>query len=205
MTAFITAAANAVIAIALLGELAAVVANVIARSFFDTAFLWTDEVAKLALSTLAFVGGAAAYGQGHHTHVRVVLNALRPRMRRACLVAADLTVLLTAAVTFYASLFLLDIRWGELTPILQIPAGWVVVPLTAGMALLMVYAAVRLARAPHPTLYAVGPASPACSRSPSRRGPHGCHGLTATVPLWRRWRCSSSPSSAACRSVSHCC
>ena len=176
MTAFITAAANAVIAIALLGELAAVVANVIARSFFDTAFLWTDEVAKLALSTLAFVGGAAAYGQGHHTHVRVVLNALRPRMRRACLVAADLTVLLTAAVTFYASLFLLDIRWGELTPILQIPAGWVVVPLTAGMALLMVYAAVRLARAPRPTLYAVG------------AGFAGVLALAfATRPAWLPW------------------
>ena len=176
MTAFITAAANAVIAIALLGELAAVVANVIARSFFDTAFLWTDEVAKLALSTLAFVGGAAAYGQGHHTYVRVVLNALGPRMRRACLVAADLTVLLTAAVTFYASLFLLDIRWGELTPILQIPAGWVVVPLTASMALLMVYAATRLARAPRPTLYGVG------------AGFAGVLALAfATRPAWLPW------------------
>ena len=46
---FVTAAANAVLAFALLGELATVFANVIARTFFDTAFLWADEIAKLAL------------------------------------------------------------------------------------------------------------------------------------------------------------
>jgi TRAP-type C4-dicarboxylate transport system permease small subunit len=64
---FVTAAANAVLAFALLGELATVFANVIARTFFDTAFLWADEIAKLALSTLAFIGGAIAYAANHHT------------------------------------------------------------------------------------------------------------------------------------------
>ena len=114
MTAVVNALANAVVAIALLGELGAVFANVISRSVFDVAFLWTDEVAKLALSTLAFVGGAVAYAQGHHTFVRAGLNALGPRMRDACLVASDLVVLLIAAVTGYASVFLLDSAWCEL-------------------------------------------------------------------------------------------
>ena len=70
MTAVVNALANGVVAIALIGELGAVFANVISRSIFDTAFLWTDEIAKLALSTLAFIGGAVAYAQGHHTFVR---------------------------------------------------------------------------------------------------------------------------------------
>jgi tripartite ATP-independent transporter DctM subunit len=155
VTAFINALANAVVAIALIGELGAVFANVISRSLFDTAFLWTDEIAKLALSTLAFVGGAAAYAQGHHTFVRVGLNALGPRLRDACLVASDLTVLLIAAVTGYASIFLIEIRWNELTPILQMPAAWIVVPLSASMVLLMFYAAERLLRARRATVLAV--------------------------------------------------
>jgi tripartite ATP-independent transporter DctM subunit len=154
--AAIDAAANAVLAVALVGELGAVFVNVIARTFFAHAFLWTDEVAKLALSTLAFVGGAVAYSRGHHTFVRVVLDALGPRLAGACLVASDLVVLLIAAVTGYVSIFLLEIRWDELTPILQIPAGWVVVPLTASMVLLMVYAVARLVRAPRATVLAVG-------------------------------------------------
>jgi tripartite ATP-independent transporter DctM subunit len=148
VTAVINALANAVVAIALIGELGAVFANVISRSIFDTAFLWTDEVAKLALSTLAFVGGAVAYAQGHHTFVRVGLNALNPRLRDACLVTSDLVVLLIAAVTGYASIFLMEIRWNELTPILQVPAAWIVVPLGASMVLLMFHAARRLLRAP---------------------------------------------------------
>jgi tripartite ATP-independent transporter DctM subunit len=152
----VTALANAVLAIALLGELCAVFVNVIARSFFDTAFLWTDEIAKLALLTLAFIGGAVAYGQGHHTFVRVVLDALGPRLRGACLAASDLVVLLIAAVTGYASVFLLEIRWGELTPILQIPAAAIVVPLSASMLLLVFYAAERLLRAPRATVLTIG-------------------------------------------------
>src|SRR5579859_5329326 len=97
--ALATALANAVLALALLGELAAVFVNVISRSVFDSAFLWTDEIAKLALSTLAFVGGAVAYAERHHTYVQVTLNALAPRHRDACLVVTDFVVLMVAAVT----------------------------------------------------------------------------------------------------------
>src|SRR5215470_19166530 len=154
--AVVDALASAVVAIALIGELGAVFANVISRSVFDTAFLWTDEVAKLALSTLAFVGGALAYGQGHHTFVRVGLNALGPRLRDACLVVSDLTVLLIAAVTGYASVFLIETRWDELTPILQIPAAWIVAPLSASTVLLMFHAAERLSRMRRATVVSVG-------------------------------------------------
>ena len=156
MTTIVNALANAVLAIALIGELGAVFANVISRSIFDTAFLWTDEIAKLALSTLAFIGGAVAYAQGHHTFVRVGLNALGPRLRDACLIASDFAVFLIAAVTGYASIFLIEIRWNELTPILQIPAAWIVMPLSASMVLLMLHAAERLLRAPRATVVSVG-------------------------------------------------
>jgi tripartite ATP-independent transporter DctM subunit len=154
--AVVNALANAVLAIALIGELGAIFANVISRSIFDTAFLWSDEIAKIALSTLAFVGGAVAYTQGHHTFIRVGLDALGPRVREACLAASDLTVLLIAAVTGYASIFLIEIRWNELTPILQIPAAWIVIPLSASMVLLMLHAARRLLRAPRATVILVG-------------------------------------------------
>jgi tripartite ATP-independent transporter DctM subunit len=147
-------AAKAVLVIALLGELTAIFANVIARTFFATAFLWTDEVAKLALSTLAFIGGAVAFAQGQHSFVRFILNALGPRFARICLVVCDAVVLLIAAVTALASISLLESRWGELTPILQIPASCIVAPLTASMLLLIVYSFSRLRTADRPTVIA---------------------------------------------------
>jgi tripartite ATP-independent transporter DctM subunit len=173
---FITAAANAVLAVALLGELATVFANVIARTFFDTAFLWADEIAKLALSTLAFIGGAVAYAANHHTYVRVLLKALGPRRERVCLVASDLLALLIAVITGYSSIFLLQTRWDELTPILQIPASWVVAPLSVSMVLLAIYALDRLTRQNRPTVLAVAAVFA------------GLLALAvATRPLWTPW------------------
>jgi tripartite ATP-independent transporter DctM subunit len=144
--------AKAVLAIALLGELTAIFANVIARTFFATAFLWTDEVAKLALSTLAFIGGAVAFAHGQHSFIRFVLNAFGPRFARVCLVVCDALVLLISAVTALASISLLDSRWDELTPILQIPASCIVAPLTASMLLLVIYSCSRLWTADRPTV-----------------------------------------------------
>lgn len=142
----VNAVADTVLLAALLGELAVVFANVIARSLFDTGFLWTDEIAKLALSTLAFIGGAAAYGRGHHTAVRTLLNALPPAAQRHCEAAAEFVVLLLAIVIGGNSILLLETRWTELTPILEMPASWIAAPLTASMALLAIHAAHRLLR-----------------------------------------------------------
>jgi len=142
----VNAAADTVLLVALLGELGVVSLNVISRSVFDTGFLWTDEIAKLALSTLAFIGGAAAYGRSHHTAVRSVLNLLPPSPRRFCEAAAELLVLLLAVVIGANSVLLLQTRWTELTPILEMPAAWIAAPLTASMALLAIHAAHRLLR-----------------------------------------------------------
>jgi tripartite ATP-independent transporter DctM subunit len=149
-------AAKAVLAIALLGELAAIFLNVIARTFFATAFLWTDEVAKLALSTLAFIGGAVAFAHGQHSYVRFILNRLGERPERICLVICDFLVLLIAAVTALASIPLLQSRWAELTPILQIPASWIVAPLSVSMLLLASYSVNRLLTADRTTALIAG-------------------------------------------------
>src|SRR5277367_1130835 len=77
-------AAESVVVLALLGELVMVLANVVARTFFHHSFLWADELARLTLSTLAFIGGAVAYRRRDHAFVRVVLNLCSAPTRRAC-------------------------------------------------------------------------------------------------------------------------
>src|ERR1051326_4267540 len=52
--------AESLLVAALIGELGLVLANVVARAYFRQSFLWADEAARLALSVLAFVGGAGA-------------------------------------------------------------------------------------------------------------------------------------------------
>jgi tripartite ATP-independent transporter DctM subunit len=139
-------AAESLIVAALLGELVLVLANVAARVYFARSFLWTDEVARLALSILAFIGGAVAYRRRDHAFVRVILSRLPSRGERGCLALADVIVLFVAGITGYASIEFLGSSWGEYTPIFQMPAALIALPLPIGMLLLMLYAAINLKR-----------------------------------------------------------
>jgi tripartite ATP-independent transporter DctM subunit len=139
-------AAESLIVAALLGELLLVLANVMARLFFHHSFLWTDEIARLALSILAFIGGAVAYRRRDHAFVRIILSRLPNGGERGCLALADVVVLFVAGITGFVSIEFLTSSWDELTPVLQLPAALIASPLPAGMALLMLYAAVNLRR-----------------------------------------------------------
>ncbi|HUN98000.1 MAG TPA: TRAP transporter large permease subunit [Bradyrhizobium sp.] len=143
---YIDFAAEALVVAALLGELVLVLANVAARVFFASSFLWMDEIARLALSILAFIGGAVAYRRRDHAFVRVILSRLPPDGERACLALAQVVVLFVAAITGYVSLEFLSSSWGEYTPIFQMPAALIALPLPIGMALLTIYAATGLWR-----------------------------------------------------------
>jgi tripartite ATP-independent transporter DctM subunit len=143
---FVDLAAESVVVAALLVELVLVLANVVARVYFQHSFLWTDEIARLALSILAFIGGAVAYRRRDHAFVRVVLNRLPARGERGCLALADVIVLFVAGLTGLASIEFLSSSWTEYTPIFQMPAAVIALPLPIGMVLLMLYAAVNLFR-----------------------------------------------------------
>jgi tripartite ATP-independent transporter DctM subunit len=139
-------AADGLLALALLGELVLVLANVLARTFLHHSFLWSDEVARLALSILAFIGGAVAYRRRDHAFVRIVLGAVSAPVERFLLALADVIVLLMAGLIGIASAEFIASSWGERTPILQAPAAVIALPLPAGMALLALYAVAHLRR-----------------------------------------------------------
>ena len=143
------------LALALLGELGVVFFNTLSRSFFDSALLWTDETAQLALSTIAFLGGAFAYRRGEHASIRMLIAALPQGYKRACGSLVDLIVLTVAVTTGLSSLPLFAARWEELTPMLQMRAGWFVVPLMASMVVIAVTAIERLVHQHRPTALAV--------------------------------------------------
>lgn len=138
------AALDVVVAVAIFGELAAVITDVLGRTLFDAPLLWADEVGGLALAMIAFIGGAVAYRRDQHIAVRVLVDGLPPRLRAPMYAAADWLVLETAVVCFVTSFPLLISRWDELTPLLQMHGTWLALPLTIGMALLAVYAIARL-------------------------------------------------------------
>jgi tripartite ATP-independent transporter DctM subunit len=142
----IDACADGILVVALLGELAIVFANVLARIFFTTSFLWADEVARFVLSIIAFIGGAVAYRRREHASVRILINRFPEGLRRVCLALADVLALFICLIAGISSLDFIESSWNELTPIFQIPAATIAIPLTVGLALLALYAVNHLRR-----------------------------------------------------------
>ena len=137
-------AVKAVVVVALLGELGLVVLNVVERVFFASGSLWVDEVARLALSVMTFVGGALAFRRREHGAVLTLVSRLPAAWRGRACALADCLVLLSAGIAGVASLALVQTSWSELTPILAMPAATIALPLTACTGLLTLYAIERL-------------------------------------------------------------
>ena len=137
-------ACRAVLVVVLIGELALILIEVTQRFAIQNSFLWSEEISRLALTTLAFLGGAVSYRAKHHTAIRFITASLPAAAREAIAAAVDLLILGVALTCVLVSFDLLSINGESVTPILQFNQAWLVVPFTAGMALIVVFALERL-------------------------------------------------------------
>jgi tripartite ATP-independent transporter DctM subunit len=139
-------AINTVLALALAAEIAAVLVGVLSRTVFGYGLLWTDEVSKIALSIIAFVGGAAGYRDSHHAYLRLLLDLMPERWHRTVLVLVEWLIVLVAGLVVWTSVTLIEARSQEVMPILGISGIWVGLPLTVGVAMVAIYAIERLGK-----------------------------------------------------------
>ncbi len=147
-----------ILGLALLGEIGVVFVNVLSRSLIGNSLTWALEVAELALSVMAFVGGALAYRRGDHAFIRTLIEALPLRSRRASYAVIEFLVFTIAITMGLNALPLFIAQWEELTPLLQLRESWFVLPLIVSMVVLAVTAIERLFLQHRPTVLAVGAA-----------------------------------------------
>ncbi len=58
-----------------------VTSQVVARSVFSASLAWSDELSRLCLAWLTFIGAAVVVQRGSHVKVDLVSDLLRPRPR----------------------------------------------------------------------------------------------------------------------------
>jgi tripartite ATP-independent transporter DctM subunit len=165
-----------ILGVALLGELAVVFASVVSRSLLENPLVWTDEAARMSLSTMAFLGGAFAYRRGEHAFIRTLIEMLSLEWRRVCQALVELLVLTVALTTGVTSIPFLIAQRDELTPVLQMRASWFVLPLVVAMFVLALTAIERLFRQHRPTVLRVGAAFTLLVLA-----------VVLTRDLWRPW------------------
>ncbi|WP_261303781.1 TRAP transporter large permease [Paenibacillus andongensis] len=135
---------------AVIGELVIIFGNIIAREVFHAPVLWADELGQLALTAVAFLGGALAYTRNEYIAVHSVIDRLPKAWRPTIDAFVEWVVFTGSVLGAYFSIAVIKMRWNEHTAVLDLRMGWFVIPLTVGMALIAVYALQRLWRLKRP-------------------------------------------------------
>lgn len=136
-----TAAIALVVAIAVLVNV-----QVVARYLFHAPFIWPEEVTKLMLVWLAFLGAAAVSRRGADMAVTTFVDLMPPGWRHAVAVARDLVLAGLYLFVAWEAQQLVKALAGMTLVATDWPVALLVWPLLLGSLLLALHAAARLAR-----------------------------------------------------------
>jgi tripartite ATP-independent transporter DctM subunit len=131
-----------------LAEIAILFGGVISRYVFDRPLVWSDELASILFLWLAMLGAVIAFRRDEHMRMTACVGMLNGAPRavvEGCATGAALAFLLLNVWPAY------QYTHDELpitTSALQISDAWRAAALPAGIALMIVFAVFRLARAP---------------------------------------------------------
>lgn len=141
-------ALEGIVGAAIVIEFFVVLFNVLIRLITGNSVTWTQEVSEFALYTAAFVGGAIAYARGAHMSIQVLVGRLPSRWQPYQRALVDWLVFGIALGMLVLFLPVLAQRSHESTPILNVPASFVSLPMAVGMGMIAWFALVRLIRQP---------------------------------------------------------
>lgn len=138
-------AAAALVAI----EILILFAGVFARYALHSPLPWVDELSSLLFLWLAMLGAAIAFRRSEHMRMTAALSRFGTSRRSALDTLALAAPLLFLVVILPSSFAYTHEENAILTPALSVPNSWRVVAIPVGLLLMIVFAVVKLARAPH--------------------------------------------------------
>ncbi|MGH7051854.1 MAG: TRAP transporter large permease subunit [Acetobacteraceae bacterium] len=126
------------------GELGLILIEILRRELFDQSFLWLEEVSRIVLLAIAFIGGPLAYREHSHAAVAFITRSFRPVLRAAIEAGIDVVILCIGVITAAVSVGLLKVDSMSILPITQWNLGVTVVPFLIGMSFIVLFALERL-------------------------------------------------------------
>lgn len=87
-----------IMAAMLLVQLVILFAGVIARYFFNSPFIWSDELASLLLVAITFLGGYSALVVGKLANVTMVVDRFSPGVQRVLITIRNLMIIAVCVV-----------------------------------------------------------------------------------------------------------
>ncbi|WFE89861.1 TRAP transporter small permease [Roseibium porphyridii] len=124
----------------------AVLAQVFSRYALDFSLTWSEELARICMIGLVFLGAAVLSRNNEHLSVTTIIELFPKRVYHLCVAMAQ-------AVGIYCSWYLaqgawaaLGREWDQLTPALQIPFGLIYSTIFFAVVLMIFWLAINLVR-----------------------------------------------------------
>lgn len=115
-----------------------VIAQVIFRYILSRPLPWSEELARYLMVWVACLAASEAYAYGKHVGVTLIINAIKPGMRKIMTLVIHLAVAVLMAVIVYQGFVLSFLLRDQRSPALEIPmtVPYLAVPVGAGLILI---------------------------------------------------------------------
>lgn len=127
-------------------EIVVLFAGILARYVFQRPLIWTDELASILFLWLAMLGAVIALHRGEHMRMTAVVGLVPPRARAFLDVVAIAAPLAFLALMLHPAYEYAADEVFVTTPALELPNAWRAAALPVGIGLMLLVAALRLAR-----------------------------------------------------------
>lgn len=137
---------EAIAAALVLVEIVVLFTGVVARYAFHAPLVWSDELASIFFLWLSMLGAVVALRRGEHMRMTAVVGKVSPSARRmleALAIAASLAFL---ALVLWPAYEYASEEAFIVTPALEISNAWRAAAIPVGVALMLVFGALRLLR-----------------------------------------------------------
>jgi TRAP-type C4-dicarboxylate transport system permease small subunit len=130
---------EAITAFLIVGMVVLTLLQVITRYGLNAGFEWTEELARLDLIYLTFLGSVVALRRQEHLRIETLVNALPARSRQIILVMVDVASVAVLAFVVWQGVPLLFRFWGLQSAALGWPTTFFYLPVVFGCLVMMIY------------------------------------------------------------------
>ena len=106
------------------GMFMVVLAQVVFRYILAHPLPWSEELARYLMVWVACLAASEAYARGNHVGVNLIVNALRPSLRKIMILIIHLAICVLMGVVVYQGSILSYMQTAQQSPALELPMTW---------------------------------------------------------------------------------
>ena len=121
--------------------LVVVLAQVVFRYVLAHPLPWSEELARYLMIWVACLAASEAYAKGSHVGVTLIVNAIRPSLRKIMILIIHLAVCVLMGVIVYQGFALSLMQVDQLSPAMELPMTWPYIAVPVGACFIFIQAA----------------------------------------------------------------